>query len=109
MSNTPGCYRLTPSVRIIPQGNAGLALCSYPLRVLRLSKLTTSILEQCSEERTCEELAQLIDLPLASQTSPDALRTTTLEGTTGGRPNTTAGGMARRFSDRSQPQPRTAT
>jgi len=32
--------------------------------VLRLSKLTTSILEQCSEERTCEELAQLIDLPL---------------------------------------------
>ncbi len=64
MSNTPGCYRLTPSVRIIPQGNAGLALCSYPLRVLRLSKLTTSILEQCSEERTCEELAQLIDLPL---------------------------------------------
>ena len=56
-------YRLAETVRIIPQENGGLALCSYPLRVLRLSKLTTRLLLQCREQRTCEELAQLVDLP----------------------------------------------
>src|SRR6266699_6151726 len=56
-------YRLARTVRIIPQENGGLALCSYPLRVLRLSTLTTRLLLQCREQRTCEELAQLVDLP----------------------------------------------
>ena len=56
-------YRLARTVRIIPRENGGLALCSYPLHVLRLSKLTTRLLLQCREQRTCEELAQLVDLP----------------------------------------------
>ncbi|HET8852551.1 MAG TPA: mycofactocin biosynthesis glycosyltransferase MftF [Ktedonobacteraceae bacterium] len=58
-----GCYCLARTVRIIPQENGGLALCSYPLRVLRLSTLTTHLLLHCCEQRTCEELAQLVDLP----------------------------------------------
>ncbi len=58
-----GCYCLARTVRIIPQENGGLALCSYPLRVLRLSALTTHLLLHCCEQRTCQELAQLVDLP----------------------------------------------
>jgi len=60
----PGCYCLARTVRIISQENGGLALCSYPLRVLRLSTLTTRLLLHCREQRTCQELAQLIDLPI---------------------------------------------
>jgi mycofactocin system glycosyltransferase len=59
----PGCYRLTSTVRIIPQPNGGLALCSYPLRVLRLSTLTASLLLHCREQQTCEQLAQHLNLP----------------------------------------------
>jgi mycofactocin system glycosyltransferase len=58
-----GCYCLARTVCIIPQENGGLALCSYPLRVLRLSTLTTRLLLLCREQRTCEDLAQVIDLP----------------------------------------------
>ncbi len=58
-----GCYCLARTVRIIPQEKGGLALCSYPLRVLLLSTLTTHLLLLCREQRTCEELAQLVDLP----------------------------------------------
>src|SRR5215470_1677643 len=58
----PGCYRLARTIRIMPQQNGGLAICSYPLRVLRLSALTTSLLLQCREQQTCEQLAQHLDL-----------------------------------------------
>ena len=57
-----GCYCLARTVCIIPQENGGLALCSYPLRVLRLSTLTTRLL-LCREQRTCKDLAQVFDLP----------------------------------------------
>ncbi len=62
-SSRSGCYCLARTVRIIPQENGGLALCSYPLRVLRLSTLTTRLLLHCREQRTCQELAQLVGLP----------------------------------------------
>jgi mycofactocin system glycosyltransferase len=60
----PGCYRLARIVRIIPQQNGGLALCSYPLHVLRLSTLATSLLLQCCEQQTCEQLAHNLEIPI---------------------------------------------
>jgi mycofactocin system glycosyltransferase len=42
----------------------GWAISPYPLRVMRLSSLTMRLLLLCVEERTCEELAQWVDLPV---------------------------------------------
>ena len=41
----PNCYRLTPGIRIVTQGKGGLALCAYPLRIIRLSPTATRLLQ----------------------------------------------------------------
>jgi len=54
----PGRYRLPPGVRIVPQHESAVAVCDYPLRLVRLSPVVARLLSLCSEERTCEQLAQ---------------------------------------------------
>src|SRR5690242_7478494 len=56
----PGHYRLARDIRIIGE----LAICDYPLRAIRLSAIATRLLHLCAEQRTCEELAHHIDLPV---------------------------------------------
>jgi hypothetical protein len=58
-----GCYRLAPGIRISLRAADGVAICPYPLRVVRLSQLAARLLQGCSEELTCEELAGSLDLP----------------------------------------------
>src|SRR5712692_5159742 len=55
----PGHYRLARGVRI----KGEMAVCSYPLRAIRLSTMAARLLHVCAEQHTCEELAQQIDLP----------------------------------------------
>jgi hypothetical protein len=45
----PGHYRLARNIRIVGE----LAICDYPLRVLRLSTIARRLLQLCAEERTC--------------------------------------------------------
>jgi hypothetical protein len=61
--STSNCYRLAAGVRVAPRDSGGLAICAYPLRVVRLSQLSARLLQACSEERTCEQLADLLHLP----------------------------------------------
>jgi mycofactocin glycosyltransferase len=56
----PGYYRLAQNIRIVGE----LAICDYPLRVLRLSTIAARLLHLCAEQHTCEELADHIDLPV---------------------------------------------
>ncbi|MFL5624423.1 MAG: mycofactocin biosynthesis glycosyltransferase MftF, partial [Ktedonobacteraceae bacterium] len=42
----------------------GLAICDYPLRVVRLSTTAARLLQQCNEQHTCEQLAAYLHLPL---------------------------------------------
>jgi mycofactocin system glycosyltransferase len=54
----PGHYRLSQGVHIVSQDGSTLAVCDYPLRIVRLNPITANVLSLCSEERTCEQLAQ---------------------------------------------------
>ncbi len=54
----PGHYRLPPGVRIVPQDESAVAVCDYPLRLVRLSSVAARLLSLCREECTCEQLAQ---------------------------------------------------
>ncbi len=62
---TIGCYRLASHVRLRQTENGGMvALCDYPLRVVPLNSTIAQLLSLCTEERTCEQLAALMHLPL---------------------------------------------
>ncbi|MFL5629623.1 MAG: hypothetical protein ACJ788_28965, partial [Ktedonobacteraceae bacterium] len=58
------CYRLTAGVRITLRETDGVAICDYPLRAMRLSTHVACLLQQCTEEHTCEQLASSLHLPL---------------------------------------------
>ena len=60
----PGHYRLPSSVRIIPRDESAVAVCDYPLRLVRLSPVTAHLLSLCIEERTCEQLARATNMPV---------------------------------------------
>ncbi len=60
-----GCYRLASNVKLTQTKDGGIvALCDYPLRVIPLNPTLARLLSLCSEERTCEQLAQLMHQPL---------------------------------------------
>ncbi len=42
----------------------GLAICDYPLRAVRLNTTAARLLRRCSEQCTCQELAEYLRLPL---------------------------------------------
>jgi mycofactocin system glycosyltransferase len=57
----PGCYRLTLGVRIVLREHSSdgpVAICAYPLRVVRINAMAARLLSLCSQERTCEQLAR---------------------------------------------------
>ena len=54
----PGHYRLQQGVRIVSQDGSAFAVCNYPLRVVRINPIVAQLLTLCSEELTCEQLAQ---------------------------------------------------
>lgn len=57
----PGCYRLTRGVRIVmgENGSSGpVAICAYPLRVVRINATAARLLSLCSQDRTCAQLAR---------------------------------------------------
>ncbi|MEO9057101.1 MAG: mycofactocin biosynthesis glycosyltransferase MftF, partial [Ktedonobacteraceae bacterium] len=56
------CYRLTNGIRVTLQEEAGLAICAYPLRIVRVSSTVARLLQCCQEEHTCEELAAHLQL-----------------------------------------------
>ncbi len=60
----PGHYRLLSGVRITSHQGSSIAICDYPLRVVRLRDVAVRLLLLCVEEHTCEELAQAIQLPI---------------------------------------------
>ncbi|HLQ10792.1 MAG TPA: mycofactocin biosynthesis glycosyltransferase MftF [Ktedonobacteraceae bacterium] len=71
----PGHYRLPSSIRIVPQDESAVAVCDYPLRLVRLNTVTAHLLSLCAEERTCEQLAQAINIPVRRvETLCDQLR-----------------------------------
>jgi len=60
-----GCYRLAANVRLMPTEKGGVvALCDYPLRVVPLNPTLARLLSLCKEERSCQELATLLPMPL---------------------------------------------
>ena len=59
-----GCYRLCKGVRIVKQEQSIVAICDYPLRVMRLNATTAHLMTLCHQEHTCEHLAQLVNLPV---------------------------------------------
>jgi mycofactocin system glycosyltransferase len=59
----PGHYRLQQGVRVVTREGSALAVCDYPLRIVRLNRLAAHLLSLCSEERTCEQLAQATNIP----------------------------------------------
>src|SRR6266436_9607974 len=60
----PGHYRLSRGVRLVSQDESVVAVCDYPLRLVRLSATTAHLLSLCSEERTCEQLARATNMPV---------------------------------------------
>ncbi len=60
-----GCYRLMRGVTIGEDENGGIvALCGYPLRVVRLNVTTARLLSLCTEGRTGEQLAALMNMSI---------------------------------------------
>ncbi len=71
----PGHYRLQQGVRIVSQDGSALALCNYPLRVVRLNPIVAQLLTLCSEEHACEQLAQATSMSVKRvETLCDQLR-----------------------------------
>ncbi len=60
----PGYYRLSRGVRLVSQDESVVAVCDYPLRLVRLSATTAHLLSLCSEESTCEQLARATNMPV---------------------------------------------
>ncbi len=58
------CYRLTAGVHITLRETDGVVICDYPLRTVRLSTTAARLLQQCTEQHTCEQLAAYLHLPL---------------------------------------------
>jgi mycofactocin glycosyltransferase len=56
----PGRYRLARGVHI----HREILVCDYPLRVLRPGPTTLKLVVSCGEERTCVDLAMLLNLPV---------------------------------------------
>ncbi|HLJ33501.1 MAG TPA: glycosyltransferase family 2 protein, partial [Ktedonobacteraceae bacterium] len=56
------CYRLTRGIRIMQHEAGALAISSYPLRVVKLTRLAGQALQYCASEHTSEELAQTLTL-----------------------------------------------
>ena len=55
-----GCYRLARGVHIYGE----TVVCDYPLRVVRPGPTILRLVASCSEERTCADLATLLNLPV---------------------------------------------
>jgi len=71
----PGHYRLQQGVRIVSQAGSVLAVCDYPLCVVRLNPIVAQLLSLCSKEHTCEQLAQATSMPVKRvETLCDQLR-----------------------------------
>src|SRR5205814_1269551 len=66
MDNIPrsGHYRLSQGVHIASQDGSMLAICDYPLRIVRLHPIVANVLTLCTEEQTCEHLSQATNIPL---------------------------------------------
>ena len=60
----PGCYRRVRGIRVQYDEDGGLAICNYPMRVVRLQAVAARLLALCDEQHTAEELVQHIRLPL---------------------------------------------
>jgi mycofactocin system glycosyltransferase len=60
----PGHYRLHQGVHLVSQVGSVLAVCDYPLRIVRLHLMAANLLALCSEEHTCEQLAQATNMPV---------------------------------------------
>jgi mycofactocin glycosyltransferase len=60
----PGHYHRPSGVHIRPCEGSSIAVCDYPLRVVRLSDMAKCLLLLCEEEHTVEELAQAAQLPI---------------------------------------------
>ncbi|MDQ2904771.1 MAG: mycofactocin biosynthesis glycosyltransferase MftF [Chloroflexota bacterium] len=60
----PGTYRLASGIRVVSREDSEVVICRYPLRAIRLGPLATRLLRLCGEQRTCEELAHALELPL---------------------------------------------
>lgn len=56
----PGCYRIGWNVQI----RGDMVICKYPLRILRPGPAALQLLASCSEERTCADLAALLNIPI---------------------------------------------
>ncbi|HEY6284941.1 MAG TPA: glycosyltransferase, partial [Ktedonobacteraceae bacterium] len=59
-----GHYRLSQGVHIASQDGSTLAICDYPLRIVRLNPKAANVLSLCTEEHTCEQLSQATNMPL---------------------------------------------
>src|SRR5262245_58498583 len=71
----PGHYRLSQRVRITTQNATELAVCDYPLRIVRLNPVVASVLTLCKQERTPEHLSHATHIPLKRiETLCDQLR-----------------------------------
>src|SRR5260221_3356725 len=60
----PGHYCLSRGVRLVSQDESVVAVCDYPLRLVRVSAITAHLLSLCAEERTCEQLARATNMPV---------------------------------------------
>ncbi len=70
-----GCYRLAAHVRLMETQKGMVAVCNYPLRVFPLRVTQARLLELCMQERSPEELASLLSMPLKRvEALCDALR-----------------------------------
>lgn len=70
-----GHYRLPSGIHIVPRDQTAVAICDYPLRLVRLNTVTAHLLSLCAEEHTCEQLAQAINMPVRRvETLCDQLR-----------------------------------
>ncbi len=56
------CYRLTRGIRIVQHETGTLAISSYPLRVVKLTRLAGQALSYLANEHTSEELAHALTL-----------------------------------------------
>jgi len=59
-----GHYRLSHRVHIASQDGSTLAICDYPLRIVRLTPTAANVLILCTEEHTSEQLSQATHMPL---------------------------------------------
>ena len=57
------CYRRVKGIRVVMQEKGGLALCAYPLRVVRVSETAAHLLQACTDDSTCAELSKKLHLP----------------------------------------------